>query len=86
MALSHKITTGQGVSADTAYTKIENFIGNKDNTQIQVKIYYNKEARDNSLDPLVTNTYVFKTPDKNAVIGGYEFLKTLPEFKDAKDI
>jgi hypothetical protein len=69
-----------------AYFRIDNLNGNKNGINIILGIYSNKD----SSKAIETKLYTF-VPNvldnsKNFIKQGYEYLKTLDEFKDAVDL
>ena len=87
MALSHKFTSPQGVTSDTAYTKIAHFNGDKTTTTIMVEVYFNQWARNNGYQPLMVTSYTLQTPTTDDIMdGSYAYLKTLPEYEGAVNV
>lgn len=86
MALIKKIELennfGELSTFEKSYIKIESLNGDKTNINLDVSFYNNiKDKRH-----LKTTRISFSpTMDKNFIEQGYEHLKTLEEFKDAKD-
>ena len=89
MALKLSVPTQFGPSADEAYAKITNFYGTKDQIQVQVAIYYNKEARDGNLSTVKENAHyiaVADLPEGMAFIPAiYEVLKIMADYQGAVD-
>ena len=89
MALKLSVPTQFGPSADEAYAKITNFYGTKDQIQVQVAIYYNKDARDSNLSTVKENAHyiaVADLPEGMAFIPAiYEVLKTMADYQGAVD-
>lgn len=89
MALKLSVPTQFGPSADEAYAKITNFYGTKDQIQVQVAIYYNKEARDGNLSTVKENAHYIAMedlPEGMAFIPAiYEVLKTMADYQGAVD-
>ena len=89
MALKLSVQTQFGPSADEAYAKITNFYGTKDQIQVQVAIYYNKEARDGNLSTVKENAHyiaVADLPEGMAFIPAiYEVLKIMADYQGAVD-
>jgi len=70
---------------NNCYIKITNLSGNKDLINIQVTVYDTKggkilNRKNYSFTPSVSDT------SKNFIKQGYEYLKTLDEYKDAVDL
>ena len=89
MALKLSVPTQFGPSADEAYAKITNFYGTKDQIQVQVAIYFNKDARDSNLSTVKENAHyiaVADLPEGMAFIPAiYEVLKTMADYQGAVD-
>lgn len=88
MALKLKLEQTQfGVPAPEAYARITNFFGNKDQMQVQVAIYYNKDARDGNMSTVREEAHYINIEDlKGDIIPAiYDVLKKLETFKNAKD-
>jgi len=87
MALQHTFTSPHGVTSNAAYSRISHFSGDKNMTQCSVETFFNQQAREKGLQPLVGSSHTFKTPtDDDIMDATYAYLKTLPEFADAKDV
>ncbi len=86
MALSKtvKINTNIGIDVDVpdAYIKISSIIGNKSEMTAEVHIC---KSQNGELLQRRTHAYLYKIDGENPIKQGYVFLKTLPEFSDAKD-
>lgn len=86
MALSKtvKINTNIGIDVDVpdAYIKIASIIGNKSEMTAEVHIC---KSQGGELLQRRTHAYSYKIDGANPIKQGYDFLKTLPEFSDAKD-
>jgi hypothetical protein len=87
MALKLSVATQFGVPAEEAYAKITNFYGTKDQIQVQVAIYFNKEARDGNMSTVKENAHYIAMEDlKGDLIPAiYEVLKTMADYQDAVD-
>jgi len=87
MALKLAVATQFGVPADEAYAKITNFYGTKDQLQVQVAIYFNKEARDGNMSTVKENAHYIAMEDlKGDLIPAiYEVLKTMADYQGAVD-
>lgn len=88
MALKLKLDQTQfGVPAPEAYARITNFFGNKDQMQVQVAIYYNKDARDGNMATVKEEAHYINIEDlKGDIIPAiYDVLKKLETFKEAVD-
>ena len=89
MALKLAVSTQFGVPAPEAYAKITNFYGTKDQIQVQVAIYFNKDAREQNLSTVKENAHyiaVADLPEGMAFIPAiYEVLKTMADYQGAVD-
>jgi hypothetical protein len=90
MALKLSVQTQFGVPADEAYAKITNFYGTKDQLQVQVAIYFNKEARDGNMSTVKENAHYIAIADlpkgMDFIPAIYEVLKTMADYQGATDI
>ena len=91
MALQLNLTTTQfGVPAPQAYAKITNFFGNKDNIQVQVAVYFSKDARDANMSTVMEHAHYIAIEDligKGDLIPAiYEVLKTMAPYSGATDV
>lgn len=79
-------TTGQATS--TAYARITNFYGTKDQIQVQVAIHYNAESRQANHQTIKENAHYIGIEDlKGDLIPAiYTSLKTLTEYAGAEDV
>ena len=86
MALIKQIKTNHGLILENAYIKITKQTGNKDNINIIVSIFKDKQSSDENKESITQYVYNF-TPnlEENFIKQGYEYLKTLNEFKNAVD-
>ncbi len=100
MALEKEISK-YGFTANNGYHVID-FVGyhkrlvtptvnnDEDTGSITVVSYADKDARDAKTEPMKVANYHFAmdtgSDAKNPVIQAYTYLKTLDEFKDAKDV
>lgn len=86
MALSKtlKIKTNLGIDVDVpnAYVKIAAVFGNKSEMTAELHI-----CKAQGEEPVQRRTYAYpyQIDGANPIKQGYDFLKTLPEFSDAKD-
>mgnify|MGYP006269976479 CR=1 FL=1 len=88
MALELKLEQTQfGVPAPKAYARVTNFFGNKDQMQVQVAIYYDKNAKDSNLSTVKEEAHYINIEDlKGDIIPAiYAVLKTLDQYKNSKD-
>ena len=78
-------TTGQATS--TAYARITNFFGTKDQIQVQVVIHSSADARQSNLQTIKENAHYIGIEDlKGDLIPAiYTSLKTLTEYAGAED-
>ena len=87
MALKLSVATQFGVPAEEAYAKITNFYGTKDQLQVQVAIYFNKDAREQNMSTVKENAHYIAMEDlKGDLIPAiYEVLKTMADYQGAVD-
>jgi hypothetical protein len=89
MALIKSIKLLNGIELKDGYFKIFNIMGDKNMLSLNVQIYFSKEHCDNTGIPIAGDSYSFKpavlNESENFLKQGYDYLKTLPEFKDAID-
>ena len=88
MALKINFTTNQGIISEEAYCKITAISGGKENMTLNLCIFYNEEVYQSGKEQITTNQYVFKPileSQQNFIAQGYEYLKSLEEFKDSED-
>ena len=85
MALQFSKTFDNGVVAPECYGKIH-LVEYVPNVGIIcfLTLYYNKDARDNGLNPIKEVRYEMVDQESRADI--YTYLKTLPDFEGALDI
>ena len=91
MALQLNLTTTQfGSPAPQAYAKITNFFGNKDNIQVQVAVYFSKDARDANMSTVLEHAHYIAIEDLNGkgdlIPAIYEVLKTMSPYLGATDV
>jgi len=89
MALQKDIELGNGLNVSGAYFRIDTISGNKDNIQINLNSYVNKEAFQESKSYLEQQIYLFipsvSDGAENFIKQGYGYLKTLDEYMNAID-
>lgn len=88
MALKQNVNFENGISLNNAYIKILKLSGNKENIFLEVGVFKDFNYTD---DKYVKKSYYNFKPNvadnsDNFIKQGYEFLKTLEEFKGAMDI
>ena len=91
MALQLNLTQTQfGSPAPQAYAKITNFFGNKDNIQVQVAVYFSKDARDANMSTVMEHAHYIAIEDLNGkgnlIPAIYEVLKTMAPYLGATDV
>ena len=91
MALQLNLTQTQfGSPAPQAYAKITNFFGNKDNIQVQVAVYFSKDARDANMSTVMEHAHYISIEDLNGkgnlIPAIYEVLKTMSPYLGATDV
>ncbi len=88
MALQLNLESTQfGISAPQAYLKIASYVGTKDQIQVQVAIYFNKDARQNDMTTIHDDNHqIFIKDLKGDLIPAiYEVLKTYSDYAGAED-
>ena len=90
MALQLALATTQfGVPAPEAYARVTNFYGTKDNIQVQVAIYYNKDAREQNASTVLEHAHYIGIADlagKGDLLPAiYGVLKTMAEYQGSVD-
>lgn len=77
---------GKHILFESCYAQILDYAGNKDTANISVVIYDNSN-KENIIDKI---PYTFKLDTSDVAVNiikqGYEYLKTLEEYKDAVDL
>ena len=91
MALQLNLTQTQfGSPAPQAYAKITNFFGNKDNIQVQVAVYFSKDARDANMSTVMEHAHYIGLADlagKGELMTAiYTVLKTMSTYLGATDV
>jgi hypothetical protein len=79
-------TTGQATS--TAYARITNYFGTKDQIQVQVAIHANSDARHGNMQTIKENAHYISVEDlKGDLIPAiYAVLKTYTDYAGATDV
>lgn len=90
MAISKNIILNNGLVIENAYIRIDTVSGYKGGLDISVNSYISQKAFINGQGYLEQKFYKF-IPDvedtaSNFIKQGYEYLKTLEEYKDAVDL
>ena len=91
MALQLNLTQTQfGSPAPQAYARVTNFFGNKDNIQVQVAVYFSKDARDANMSTVMEHAHYIASEDLNGkgnlIPAIYEVLKTMSPSLGATDV
>lgn len=90
MALQVDFSLDNGLEAHNAYVRISYIYGSKTSVAIRVDVYLSQDAFLDNKKPLQNSKNYYFTPSLDATDNflkqGYQYLKTLDEFKDAKDI
>lgn len=86
MALQFTYKTKMGFIADEAYAHISSYRGNKLNISIDIMVFNNRDAKDNSLTPIDFINYELYLLDGATMQQMYDALKLLPEFTGAIDV
>lgn len=89
MAISKNITLNNGLTVNNAYIRVDTISGFKGGLDISVNSYVSKEVFEDGQGYLEQKIYNF-VPDVsdtalNFIKQGYEYLKTLDEYKDTVD-
>ena len=89
MALSKTIKLSNGLEIKNAYIRIDTVNGFKSGIDISVNFYVSQEAFNNGQGYLEQRMYNFvpsvEDTAPNFIKQGYDYLKTLDEYKDAVD-
>ena len=86
MALTKQVETPHGIILTEAYIKIIEQSGSKVNINIRVAAFKDRDASNSNKEFAFQSVYSFiPTLEDNFIKQGYDFLKTLPEYSDAKD-
>lgn len=89
MALKNKILLESGLEITESYIKINTYCGTKNNIDICTTCFVNEELYKAEKLPILTKYYSFipsvSNDSSNFIKQGYEYLKTLDEFKSAID-
>ena len=90
MALQLNLTQTQfGSPAPQAYARIINVFGNKDNIQVQVGVYFSKDAKDANMSTVMEHAHYIAIEDLNGkgdlIPAIYEVLKTFSQYAGAQD-
>ena len=91
MALQLNLTQTQfGFPAPQAYARITNFFGNKDNIQVQVAVYFSKDARDANMSTVMEHAHYIGLADlagKGELMTAiYTVLKTMSTYEGSTDV
>lgn len=90
MALLSDFTASSGIEVPNAYIRIDSVGGTKSSCALSVSFYISKEAYDSNKFPIQTEHYSFipsvEDGAENFIKQGYEYLKTLGQFKNATDV
>lgn len=89
MALKKNIVLNNGLTINNAYIRIDNVNGYKERLEISVNSYLSYQSFEDSIGYLEQKIYNFipsvEDSSSNFIKQGYEYLKTLDEYKDAMD-
>lgn len=89
MALSKNIVLNNGLTVENAYIKIDTVGGYKGGLDISVNSYISKDGFESGKGYLEQKIYNFvpsvEDTSLNFIKQGYEYIKTLDEYKDAVD-
>ena len=91
MALQLNLTTTQfGSPAPEAYARVTNLFGNKDNIQVQVAVYFSKDARDANMSTVMEHAHYIGLADlagKGELMTAiYTVLKTMSTYEGSTDV
>ena len=91
MALQLNLTQTQfGSPAPQAYARVTNFFGNKDNIQVQVAVYFSKDARDANMSTVMEHAHYIGLADlagKGELMTAiYTVLKTMSTYEGSTDV
>lgn len=86
MALKLSISESSvGVPFSTAYAKITNFYGSKDQLQYQVVVYASQNARQAEASPVANHAFYMATPVGDLMTAMYQDLKNQVGFESSED-
>lgn len=91
MALQMNLELNNGLKISNAYIRISYVYGDKTKVSIRVDIYASQKCFLDKKKPLQHSKNYYFTPSLDATATnfleqGYQYMKTLDEFKDAKDV
>lgn len=90
MAISKNLEIENGLSLNGAYIRIDSVSGSKNSLVISANAYTSKESFLQGNEYLKNNIYQFipsvEDNSENFIKQGYEYLKSLEEYKDAIDV
>lgn len=90
MAISKSIILKSSLEIPNAYIRIDSICGCKKSLQISVNSYVDKECFGSGKEYLEQNIYNFipnvEDNSANFIKQGYDYLKTLDEYKDSIDL
>lgn len=87
MALQIEYTSEQfGLSAPTAYAKIEDFNGNVHTVNFNVFIYSDQSARAEGNQPIGYFNFSVPFSDNMTYTAVYDYLKTIPGFENGINV
>ena len=95
MAIHKPVELDSGVDVPGAYFRIENFSGNKTNTQVWVSVYKDAasavrdpETNETAKPPITTLDFTMPTPlgDVNLLQAAYDMLMALPSFEGGQAV
>lgn len=89
MALVKKMNLENGITLNSAYSKVDTVFCDNTSIRFSVYIYKDKESRMSNKQPVTIVDYVYKHDtsenSKNTITQAYMYLKTLQEYIGAID-
>lgn len=90
MAVTMNLELETGINLQGAYIRIDTLNGYKKEIEISVNTYISREAFLNGAKYVLQNNYKFKPSieesSENFIKQAYEYLKTIPNFKNAINV
>jgi len=86
MALSVNLAASPiGTPVANAYARIAAFFGDKMNITLDVSFHFSQTAREAGAREIDFRRYQFPRPITDVLVGGYDLLKSHPDFSGATD-
>lgn len=87
MALISDVTLENGISIKDAYLTVVNFSGTRNSLLFKINIYVNEQLyREGKPEVHSESHSIAFDPNRNIFSQAYEYLRTLPKYKNAKDV